>query len=123
MRRKDREIIGIGEKLKIIAKCKICRLGLCENNYPYIVPLNFRGKKNTFRRIKCQERLANESCIFDQRVIRWKLLSDMLAKEIYTHLDNDFIKSGISDDWYRYMTELEPFICDNFKNRDMGLTG
>jgi len=47
--------------------------------------------------------------------------SNMLAKEIYTHLDNDFIKPGISDDWYRYMTELEPFICDNFKNRDMGL--
>ena len=41
MRRKDKEIIGIGEKLEIIAKCKICRLGLCENNYPYIVPLNY----------------------------------------------------------------------------------
>ena len=45
----------------------------------------------------------------------------MLAKEIYTRLDNDFIKPGISDSWYRYMSELEPFICDNFKNRDMGL--
>jgi len=45
----------------------------------------------------------------------------MLAKEIYTRLDSDFIKPEISDDWYRYMSELEPFICDNFKNRDMGL--
>jgi len=41
MRRKDKEIIGIDEKLEIIARCKICRLGLCENNYPYIVPLNY----------------------------------------------------------------------------------
>jgi nitroimidazol reductase NimA-like FMN-containing flavoprotein (pyridoxamine 5'-phosphate oxidase superfamily) len=41
MRRKDREIIDIAEKLEIIAKCKICRLGLCENNAPYIVPLNY----------------------------------------------------------------------------------
>jgi len=41
MRRKDKEIVGIDEKLEIIAKCKVCRLGLSENNYPYIVPLNY----------------------------------------------------------------------------------
>jgi nitroimidazol reductase NimA-like FMN-containing flavoprotein (pyridoxamine 5'-phosphate oxidase superfamily) len=41
MRRKDREIIDIDEKLEIIAQCKVCRLGLSENNYPYIVPLNY----------------------------------------------------------------------------------
>jgi len=41
MRRKDREITDIDEKLKIIAKCKFCRLGLSENNIPYIVPLNY----------------------------------------------------------------------------------
>ena len=41
MRRKDKEIRDIDEKLKIIAKCKICRLGLSDNNYPYIVPLNY----------------------------------------------------------------------------------
>jgi len=41
MRRKDREINSIDEKLKIIAKCKVCRIGLSENNYPYIVPLNY----------------------------------------------------------------------------------
>jgi nitroimidazol reductase NimA-like FMN-containing flavoprotein (pyridoxamine 5'-phosphate oxidase superfamily) len=41
MRRKDKEIIDINEKIKIIEKCKICRLGLSENNYPYIVPLNY----------------------------------------------------------------------------------
>jgi len=41
MRRKDKEISGLEEKLEIIKKCKICRLGLCDNNYPYIVPLNY----------------------------------------------------------------------------------
>jgi len=41
MRRQDREITGIDEKLEIISKCKICRIGLSENNHPYIVPLNY----------------------------------------------------------------------------------
>ena len=41
MRRKDREITDIEEKLSIIKQCKVCRLGLAENNVPYIVPLNF----------------------------------------------------------------------------------
>jgi uncharacterized protein len=41
MRRKDKEIISIDDKLEIIAKCKVCRLGLSENNYPHIVPLNY----------------------------------------------------------------------------------
>ena len=45
----------------------------------------------------------------------------MLAKELYDHLEKDFIKPGLVDEWYKYMEELEPFICKNFKERDMGL--
>jgi nitroimidazol reductase NimA-like FMN-containing flavoprotein (pyridoxamine 5'-phosphate oxidase superfamily) len=41
MRRKDREINGIEEKLRIIDKCKVLRLGMADNNRPYVVPLNF----------------------------------------------------------------------------------
>jgi len=41
MRRQDKEILDIDEKIKIIRKCKICRMGLSENNMPYIIPLNF----------------------------------------------------------------------------------
>jgi nitroimidazol reductase NimA-like FMN-containing flavoprotein (pyridoxamine 5'-phosphate oxidase superfamily) len=41
MRRKDREITDIHEKLAIIDQCKVCRLGLAENGQPYVVPLNF----------------------------------------------------------------------------------
>ena len=41
MRRKDREIQSIEEKIKIIEDCKYCRIALSQNNYPYIVPLNY----------------------------------------------------------------------------------
>ena len=41
MRRKDREIQDTGGKIDIIKKCKVCRIGLSENNMPYIVPLNY----------------------------------------------------------------------------------
>jgi nitroimidazol reductase NimA-like FMN-containing flavoprotein (pyridoxamine 5'-phosphate oxidase superfamily) len=41
MRRKDKEITGIDDIMAIIAKCKICRFGLSENNLPYIIPLNY----------------------------------------------------------------------------------
>jgi putative NIF3 family GTP cyclohydrolase 1 type 2 len=45
----------------------------------------------------------------------------MFAKEVYKNLENHFIKPGMSDDFYQYMTELEPYFCDNFKTRSMGL--
>jgi len=41
MRRKDREITEINEILSVMDRCKVCRLGICENGSPYIVPLNF----------------------------------------------------------------------------------
>ena len=41
MRRSDREITDKAEIIKIIEKCDVCRLGLAENNIPYIIPLNY----------------------------------------------------------------------------------
>jgi nitroimidazol reductase NimA-like FMN-containing flavoprotein (pyridoxamine 5'-phosphate oxidase superfamily) len=41
MRRTDREISDISEKLKIIDACKVCRVGMAQDNRPYVVPLNF----------------------------------------------------------------------------------
>jgi nitroimidazol reductase NimA-like FMN-containing flavoprotein (pyridoxamine 5'-phosphate oxidase superfamily) len=41
MRRSDREITDIEDKLGIIRRCKALRLALAEQNQPYIVPLNF----------------------------------------------------------------------------------
>jgi nitroimidazol reductase NimA-like FMN-containing flavoprotein (pyridoxamine 5'-phosphate oxidase superfamily) len=41
MRRADREITDINEKLEIMGRCKVCRLGLSDKGQPYVVPLNF----------------------------------------------------------------------------------
>jgi nitroimidazol reductase NimA-like FMN-containing flavoprotein (pyridoxamine 5'-phosphate oxidase superfamily) len=41
MRRKDREICNMDEMLTIIKKCDVCRLALFDEEYPYIVPMNF----------------------------------------------------------------------------------
>jgi len=41
MRRNDKEITDIDEKMNVIRKCKVCRIGLSENDMPYIVPLNY----------------------------------------------------------------------------------
>lgn len=41
MRRKDREIKEFEEIVKVMEKCEICRLALHDEEYPYILPLNF----------------------------------------------------------------------------------
>ena len=41
MRRKDKEIQGRNEIVAIMEKALVCRLGLCRDNVPYVVPLNF----------------------------------------------------------------------------------
>jgi nitroimidazol reductase NimA-like FMN-containing flavoprotein (pyridoxamine 5'-phosphate oxidase superfamily) len=41
LRRKDREIINVEDKINIINQCKVCRIGLSENNKPYVIPLNY----------------------------------------------------------------------------------
>jgi putative NIF3 family GTP cyclohydrolase 1 type 2 len=45
----------------------------------------------------------------------------MEAKKLYEQLEKDFIKSGLSDEWAKYMGEVEDFLSDNFKKRSMGL--
>ena len=41
MRRADREIKNRKDILDVIRKCDVCRLALNDDEYPYIVPLNF----------------------------------------------------------------------------------
>ena len=41
MRRKDREVTDAAQIREIIAACRCCRVGFCENGGIYIVPLNF----------------------------------------------------------------------------------
>lgn len=46
MRRSDREVKGIDNILKILEKCEVLRLGLCADNIPYVVPMNFAYEMN-----------------------------------------------------------------------------
>ncbi|MCD7840520.1 MAG: pyridoxamine 5'-phosphate oxidase family protein [Erysipelotrichaceae bacterium] len=41
MRRKDREVTDFNTIINIINQCDIIRLGLTDDDYPYIVPVNF----------------------------------------------------------------------------------
>ncbi len=41
MRRKEKEIQDQTDISQIIRKCEVCRLGLSQNNIPYIVPISF----------------------------------------------------------------------------------
>ncbi len=41
MRRKDREVLGAEEIVKIIGRCKVCHLGMTDGSEPYVVPMNF----------------------------------------------------------------------------------
>ena len=41
MRRKDREVKDLNTIKEIISKCEVVRLAMCEDNIPYIVPLNY----------------------------------------------------------------------------------
>lgn len=41
MRRTDREITGREEILAVLRQCDCCRLGLCDGERPYVVPVNF----------------------------------------------------------------------------------
>lgn len=44
MRRKDREIKNLPEIEAVIRQSKVCRLAMCDNGIPYIVPLCFGYK-------------------------------------------------------------------------------
>ena len=46
MRRKDKEITDRAEIEQIIARAQVCRLGLIDQQQPYIVPLNFGYQDN-----------------------------------------------------------------------------
>lgn len=41
MRRSDREVAGLQNIVDILDKCEILRLGVCRDDKPYIVPMNF----------------------------------------------------------------------------------
>lgn len=46
MRRKEREIHNVSVIHDIIRRCTVCRLAMCENGRPYVVPLCFGYQDN-----------------------------------------------------------------------------
>jgi hypothetical protein len=46
MRREDKEITDISELESILNKASVCRIAMCLENIPYIVPMNFAYKNN-----------------------------------------------------------------------------
>ena len=45
----------------------------------------------------------------------------MRAVDLYNQLEKDFVKPDTKEDWYEDMAGLDEYICDNFKQRSMGL--
>lgn len=41
MRRTDRQVKDFSEICAILDKCQVMRLGLCDGQRPYVVPVNF----------------------------------------------------------------------------------
>ena len=41
MRRTDREVTDPNQLLDIIRRCQVCRLALFDQEYPYLIPMNF----------------------------------------------------------------------------------
>ena len=47
----------------------------------------------------------------------------MKAIDLYNQLEKDFVRPGMVENWFwfDYMAEIEEYICDNFKQRSIGL--
>lgn len=45
----------------------------------------------------------------------------MKSIELYNYLERDFITKELTDDWARYMGDIEEYLSVNFKERSMGL--
>ncbi len=41
MRRSDREITDLNEIYEVMKQCDVCNLAFYQDNYPYVIPLNF----------------------------------------------------------------------------------
>lgn len=45
----------------------------------------------------------------------------MKAADLYNQLEKDFINEDMTDEWAKYMNEVEEYLSDNFKKRSMGI--
>ncbi|TAH64928.1 MAG: pyridoxamine 5'-phosphate oxidase family protein [Anaerolineaceae bacterium] len=47
MRRSEKEVKDIHEIESILKRANICRIGLCDDNIPYVVPMNYGYRDNS----------------------------------------------------------------------------
>ena len=45
----------------------------------------------------------------------------MKAIDLYSQLEKDFVRTCHEEYWFDYMADIEAYICDNFRQRSMGL--
>ena len=79
MRRVDREVKDFDEIVKIIDECDILRLGLCDGDFPYIVPVNFGYTANKSK---------NEICFYIHGAVAGKKY-EMLCKNPFCSFEMD----------------------------------
>lgn len=46
MRKKNREVTDLKELIDILSKCDVCRIAFFDEEYPYIIPMNFGFEVN-----------------------------------------------------------------------------
>lgn len=86
MRRREKEITDQKDIETIIHQARVCRLGLAENNTPYIVPMSFGFADNTLylhsalEGLKIELLKQNPSVCFEFDILREVLSSDQPCK-------------------------------------------
>ncbi|MEW6350457.1 MAG: pyridoxamine 5'-phosphate oxidase family protein [Thermodesulfobacteriota bacterium] len=68
MRRREKEITDKALMDAIIAGARVCRLGLCRDNIPYVVPVNFGHKDGSLYIHSAREGLKMEILKVNNRV-------------------------------------------------------
>jgi nitroimidazol reductase NimA-like FMN-containing flavoprotein (pyridoxamine 5'-phosphate oxidase superfamily) len=116
MRRADREISGTEEIEQIINRADVCRIAIANDNYPYLVTMNF-GYMNSPAR-----------CLYFHCATQGKKL-DMIRKNKYVcfemDIDHRLLKGEKSCDWGMGYTSVLGYgnlsIVDSRNERIAGL--
>lgn len=132
MRRNKKEIKDILELKKIINSATIMHLGLCNNNQPYVVPLNFGFEDmiiyfhSAKEGKKCDWIKGNQLCAVEmtsyfelikgEEACQWSAYHESVMIEgVITLLDNiDEIKIAMNTIMNKYGFVGEPFYQDKF---------
>ena len=79
MRRKDREVTEMEEIQQIFDECKVCRIGIMDENGPYIVPVNYGYVREEGKVILSMVQEKEKRSIWSEKMqmSELKLITDM----------------------------------------------